>query len=533
MLDSLEIVGAGLFAFVGAALIIGGLTLWTRRAALLHPASYGEPTVFLFEGEDLVDATPAARRLLQAQGPGDSDLARLLAFLARGFGVDLGRRLAGLPPGGRLSFPSPSGAGLLEVAEEGGALRLTLRPDDRGGSVVDRLSFDAAQEELRLLRGLAEDAPQPIWMLDGQGALTWANRAYLALADQAGDVPGEPERAARLRTAWPAAPLFEGPADLPEGHVHQERLPLALPGWRETLWYDVTSIRRGSGSLHFANDVSGLLQAESARLHFVQTLAKTFAHLSTGLAIFDRDRRLVLFNPAFLDLTGLPIGFLSDRPLVQAVLDRLRDAKILPEPRDYASWRESVAALEAAAEQGHYCETWTLSGGQTYQVTGRPHPDGALAFLFEDISAEVGLTRRFRAELDTLRDVLDRLEEAVAVFSADGRLAFSNAAYAALWPVPDGVPRGADLLAEAARWEAASAPTPLWAWLREGRHDGLPAPERILRLGDGRVLALRVSMLPQGATLAMFQAERGEASDHAGPDEGTAAPAPVREPEPA
>ncbi|HVG46712.1 MAG TPA: PAS-domain containing protein, partial [Rubellimicrobium sp.] len=507
MLDPLEIIGAGLFAFVGAALIIGGLTLWTRRAASWRLPSLGEPTVFLFEGQDLVDATPAARRLLLAQGPGDSDLARLLAFLARGFGVDLGRRLAGLPPGGRLSFPSPSGAGLLEVAEEGGALRLTLRPDDRGGSVVDRLSFDAAQEELLLLRGLAEDAPQPIWMLDGAGALTWANRAYLTLADQAGDLPGDPGRAALIRTAWPATPLFERSADLREGHLHQERLPLALPGWKEALWYDVTSIRRGSGSLHFAADVSGLLQAESARLHFVQTLAKTFAHLSTGLAIFDRDRRLVLFNPAFLDLTGLPIGFLSDRPLVQDVLDRLRDAKILPEPRDYASWRESVAALEAAAEQGQYCETWTLPGGQTYQVTGRPHPDGALAFLFEDISVEVGLTRRFRAELDTLRDVLDRLEDAVAVFSADGRLALSNAAYAALWPVPDGSQRATDLSAEAARWEAACGPKPLWAWLREGRHDGLPPPPQRLRLDDGRLLILCLSTLPQGATLARFRAD--------------------------
>jgi len=505
VLDSLEVIGAGLYAFLGASLIIGGLTLWTRRSVSTHLPPPGGPPVFLFEGQDLVDATPTARRLLQTQAFGPSDLARLTALLARGFGDDLGQRLAELPLGGRLSLASPSGAGLLEVAEEGGALRLTLRPDD-GGSVVDRLSFDAAREELLLLRGLAEDAPQPIWTLDGPGALTWANRAYLALADQAATPQEESSRAPLARTAWPATPLFGRPSDLRDGEVHQERLPLSLPGWKEPLWYDVTSVRRGEGSLHFAADVSGLLQAESARLHFVQTLAKTFAHLSTGLAIFDRDRRLVLFNPAFLDLTSLPIGFLSDRPLVQEVLDRLRDAKILPEPRDYASWRESVAALEAAAEQGQYRETWTLPGGQTYQVTGRPHPDGALAFLFEDISAEVGLTRRFRAELDTLRDVLDKLDEALAVFSADGSLVLANTAYGILWQLPDGTLQGADLSGEAARWQAACAPSPLWAWLHEGRAEGLAPPEEALRLIDGRLLTLRISALPQGAMLAMFQA---------------------------
>ena len=533
MLDSLEVIGAGLFAFTGAVAIIGGLALWTRCSGDPSLRRRGEPTVFLFEGQDLVDATPAARRLLGMRPLGRSDLARLLGLLARGFGADLGSRLAGLPPGGRLSLASPRGAGTLDAAEEGGALRLTLRPDDGGGSVVDRLAFAAAQEELALLRGLAEDAPQPIWTLDGTGALTWANRAYLALADQAAAPAGEPERAAQVRTAWPATPLFGRPSDLPDGTVHQERLPLALPGTTEPSWYDVTSVRRGEGSLHFATDVSGLLQAESARLHFVQTLAKTFAHLSTGLAIFDRHRRLVLFNPAFLDLTGLPIGFLSDRPLVHAVLDRLRDAKILPEPRDYASWRESVAALEAAAEQGQYSEAWTLPGGQTYKVTGRPHPDGALAFLFEDISAEVGLTRRFRAELDTLRDVLDKLDEAVAVFSGDGSLAFANTAYGVLWQLSDGLQQGADLSGEVGRWQAACAPSPLWSWLREGRLAGLAPPEEAVRLIDGRLLTLRVSALTQGAMMARFQAEPATGRAPATPEREAAPPdpIPVREPE--
>jgi hypothetical protein len=41
------------------------------------------------------------------------------------------------------------------------------------------------------------------------------------------------------------------------------------------------------------------------------------------------------------------------------------------------------------------------------RVTGRPHPNGAIAFLFEDISQEVSLTRRFRTDLDLDRGILD------------------------------------------------------------------------------------------------------------------------------
>ena len=66
---------------------------------------------------------------------------------------------------------------------------------------------------------------------------------------------------------------------------------------------------------------------------FVQTLTKTFAQLSVGLAIFDADRRPVLFNPALGDLSLLPADFLIARPTLFSFLDRLRDNRMIPEPK--------------------------------------------------------------------------------------------------------------------------------------------------------------------------------------------------------
>ena len=43
----------------------------------------------------------------------------------------------------------------------------------------------------------------------------------------------------------------------------------------------------------------------------------------------------------------------------------------------------------SSAEDGLYQEIWSLPSNVTYKVTGRPHPDGAVAFFFEDISADV------------------------------------------------------------------------------------------------------------------------------------------------
>ena len=113
--------------------------------------------------------------------------------------------------------------------------------------------------------------------------------------------------------------------------------------------------------------------------------------------------------------------------------DQLRENRRMPEPKNYLNWRQEIADVIAAATDGRYQETWSLETGQTYSVKGRPHPDGATAFLIEDISAEVTLTRNFRAELELGQSLLDTLDDGLAVFSASGILTFSNAAYRNLW----------------------------------------------------------------------------------------------------
>ena len=504
MHHSLELVGAGLLGFAGACLVVMGLTRWTQGRAAAHPATRQDGTVFLFEGQDLIDATPAARRLLRGRTRGASDLARLLSVLAKSYGPDIAERLSAMPDGGRLVFPSSTGLGALEATEETGALRLVLGDEEARGTALDRLSLQAAQEELDFLRTLAEVAPQPIWALDAGGMVVWANRAYLALADAARAPSGDAaEAAVGAQGIWHGEPILAPSLDgLTPGQPRQQRLPLALPGREDPMWFDVTSLLQGPGTLHFALDVGGLVLAESARAQFVQTLAKTFAHLSTGLAIFDRQRRLVLFNPAFMDFTGLSATFLIARPLVHTVLDRLREARIVPEPRDFASWREELAALELAAARGQYCDTWTLPGGQTYRVTGRPHPDGALAFLFEDISGEVGVARRARTEHDTAGAVFDLLEDAIAIFSHGGEMTLANAAYAALWPAPQDARR--HLSDEIARWNEAFEPSPIWEEMRDLIGVARVQEAHGLRRTDGRSVTLRLSPLPRGARLVAF-----------------------------
>ena len=252
---------------------------------------------------------------------------------------------------------------------------------------------------------------------------------------------------------------------------------------------------------------------------FAGTLSKTFAHLPVGLAVFDAKRGLTLFNPALAELTSLPVDFLSARPTLHAFIDRMREARRMPEPRDWRSWRERITALEAASAEGTYLETWTLPAGQTWRVSGRPHPDGAIALMFEDITAEIAMTRRFRSELEVGQAVVDAMREAIAVFAPDGVLTLANEAYARLW---DSDPRQTlgDLgVADASRgWMERSEPSPLWGELREfvGQMGERAPWTGEARLRDGRRLTCRAVPLAAGATLIGFAVG---ARDEAGEEE--------------
>lgn len=453
-------------------------------------------TVFLFDGEVLVDATPAARAMidsvLESGGPWFRALFRLEPLFP-----GLATRLEGLAREGRFLLPSRAGVvpGLVLRAEHlGGLTRLTLVEGEGTPAMGDAAAEAALQDELGALRDTLARAPLPLWRQAADGQVIWANGEYLRLAGQMAE-PGK-------ELSWPLPVLF-GPDTA--GGAAAGRRRLALPGGARV--YEITSQPDAGQTQFYAFPADRLLLAEATLAEFKQTLTKTFAQLPIGLAIFDSARVLQMFNPALIDLTGLPAETLIARPTLASVLDAMRERSMIPEPRDYRSWRRQIVEMEEAAASGLFQDTWTLPKGQTYRITGRPHPNGALAFMIEDISTEMTRTRRYRAELELGQAVVDALPEAVAVFAQDGSLLQTNTAFRALWGKPGQALPFADGTSALAHWREASAPTLLWADLAAsigtfGPREGWTGE---VRLADGRLLECRVSPLPQGSTLISFR----------------------------
>lgn len=497
----------GLASVLAAA---GGLGL---LQAFGLPQSTGKPTqvdgntpkiVFLFEGTKLVDISDRAAKFLPPAQKGNDDWARFMSVFAPKFS-NLESQITALPDEGNLTLTGNAGQSdfTLLVEKTKGILKIAvIEPrGHKGGDPMERPALEAMRLELETLRRVAETSPVLTWRQQTDNLVTWANSAYI---DQVRQEFGE-----EATFRWPPQNLFPSEtlsleADALASTRRVQRTP---NGTKDSLWYDVTVQREETGILCFATPIDDLVRAEGSLRDFIGTLGKTFAQLTIGLAIFDAKRRLVLFNPALIDLTALGAEVLTQRPTLHMFLDALRENQRIPEPRDYKSWRLRIAHLEAAATDGRYQETWTLPTGQTYRVTGQPHPDGAVAFLFEDISAEMSLKRQFRSELDLNQAVFDALPNAVIAFSSDGSVLLTNSAYNELWDVvPNESLTQHTVETAIEHWclsdAALTFATRLRTFIRNDQNrDAFTAT---VHAPDGQSLEVRIRALPRRGTLVEF-----------------------------
>ncbi|MBN8292200.1 PAS-domain containing protein [Rhodobacter sp. NTK016B] len=494
---ALVLTGTSALTVLGILLLVGALR--GPRGSAIQPLGPGGDAAFLIDSGALIDVNPRGASLLDSlrhsdKGAGE-DWTRLSRFLMTEF-PDFQDRLDGLPVSQQARVPGRDDNGLeLTLEWVAGAVRVVVidtRAED-ASVVLDRLSYRALQDELTLLREVTEQAPLLLWREDSESRITWANAAYLKCLTDAR--PGEALR-------WPMPVLFNSvnePGSPPARATHI--------GARKS-WFDISRVEHPSGTLNFAVPADAAHRAERAKHEFVQTLTKTFATLPIGLAVFDRSRRLQMFNPALTDLTGLEPEFLLSKPGIEGFLNRMRDKHVLPEPRDYRSWAKRLLDIEMSAPTGGFEETWSLSSGQTFRVSANPHPDGALAFLIEDITSETHLTRNVRAEMETSQSVLNQLDDAIAVFAPNGELLLTNTAFSELWTLDGEETLTAVTLPEALEnWREAGDDPELWnkvAALTRAPRSEATAIRGLMRLPDGETLQVDARRTSTGAVMITF-----------------------------
>jgi PAS domain-containing protein len=500
--STVDLIGVGMLL---AALGLMLATLFNTEGT--HPkteslALRSEGPIFLFDGDVLVDCNASARAVLSRSITRGGDWQRLLAFLAKHFD-NIDEKLSQLPKLGALAEIAETNSGkamLLQAELSGGLTKIALIDPDlaEGPCVALAMSHRAMETEVQELRHAAASSPVLMWRESPRGEVTWANNAYVLLASAAQTTPRE--------LSWPLPRLFDRAATLQSAQGQRQSVAI---GAGKIAWFDLVTQGEQAGMLCFATPADAAVNAENTLRDFMQTLSKTFAQLPIGLAIFDKERKLQMFNPALVELTTLPPDFLTRRPSMLAVLDAMRDRNLLPEPKDYHSWRRQIIEMERAAASGLFQENWALPDGQTFRVTGRPHPNGGIALMIEDISGEMQRSRRYRSDLEISQSVIDQLEEAIVVFDQSGHLLWCNTAYSTLWDHDPAASLGdSTIRSVTVQWKTLTAPTQLWIEIDEFIHTigNREAWSKNLRLLDGRLLTCAVAPLAAGSTMVAFRA---------------------------
>ena len=336
--------------------------------------------------------------------------------------------------------------------------------------------------------------PHPTWVLDGNGRAVWANPAYSHAVAGAGVAPREGAGEEPLLDANAARQL-----ELPEGDgAVTAAVQTIVRGERRH--FEVTVDRRDDTLAALAIDLTRQTEALGVQQRALQSHAATFDHLATAIAIYGPDRRLAFHNAAFQTLWQLPSAFLESAPREEEVLERLRAAGRLPTESDMSAWRrEQMKGHETRQGVERW---WHLPDGQSLRVVSNPGADGGITYVFENVTEQLALERRYNVLSRLQSETIDNLGEGIANFGPDGLMRLANPAF---WELCRVTP--ADVGAHV-RLVAASAPgeeRAVWDVLVE-RVTGLTdrrttASGRIERAG-GQVLDYAFSPLPDGSTLA-------------------------------
>lgn len=498
LLLSLAIVSTSALVCGAVALLLIGFLPRTGRG--IAPGDLSEQdAVFVFAEEKLVDCSERGRQLLAsiatARDVKRQELDLLLAFLETRF-ADLRQHLRQVVAQGVMELQAHDDSGLvLRADRKAGLTHLRLIDTHAEGALValDRLSFEAMREELATLRKVVGDVPVLAWRCDVEGRVVWANTAYIETffsLDHAG-----------TGLTWPLPMLFAG--QTPDEH---SRISLEMED--HVAWFGHLQRSDETGELHFATPIDLAVQTETSRREMLQVLTRTFASLPTGLALFDKERRLQVFNPALVDLMGLDPLFLAARPSLEQFLYTLRELRMLPEPKDFAAWRSEIAQVEQAAQSGGFDDEWCLDTDRVFHVMGRPQPGGGLAFFFDDVTSDAALARNLRREIDLGQAVFDGLQDAVVVFNSAGDTLLCNLRYTQIWgeePCMDLADTG--LRHALSLWARSSAATPFWDDLSgfsatEEGHRGVAGSVCLL---DGTTLGVHARWLRPDCLMIIFR----------------------------
>ena len=299
--------------------------------------------------------------------------------------------------------------------------------------ITQRKRNDAAlREGHAILQGILSATPDGYWQLDNQAKLLDVNSRYCVLSgytrEELLQVP-----LAQLMVVESAAVIAERRQRvMAQGHMAYESIHRRRDG---SLWdVEVSVLYRAHGGGQFFAFFRDITERKQMALNLArqhQMLQDVIENLPLGMAVYDKNRQLLLSNRRLASILDLPAGFL-DKPDVRFDdLVRFNFERGGYPGQAYEAVLQRFVAMLQAGKPASYERI--QPDGTWLEVWGNHLGDGGNILTYSDITERKRKDEQLQQAETLLRTAINTIDEAFVIYDPQDRLVLCNEKYRQLY----------------------------------------------------------------------------------------------------
>ncbi len=292
---------------------------------------------------------------------------------------------------------------------------------------------DDFEKSLRRLQATLDSLDHPVWVRNQKNEIVWTNRQYSEILITTPEKVIAEQKELNFTKKPGDRPATElASTALSTNQVQKEQRHMIVEGDRRLYEIEVTPVPHLDLTVGQARNITREEEAQKESIRNAASTREIFEKLSTGIVVFDNDFRVEFYNTAYAQMWHLEEQWLNSGPKFLEIVERLREARMLPEQADFRNYKQklfdSLRTLIHPQEEMMY-----LPNGKSVRRLVAPRPAGGVILMYEDVTSRLELESSYNTLIAVQKETLDNLAEGVAAFGGDGRLKLWNPAFARIW----------------------------------------------------------------------------------------------------
>ncbi|MDR1488626.1 MAG: PAS-domain containing protein [Holosporales bacterium] len=274
---------------------------------------------------------------------------------------------------------------------------------------------------------ILDDLPIYVWERDDNLKIKYCNKKYAdALNTDVKDVIDKNINLLSTDLNYYEQQSLERIA-ITTGKPQKKKKHIIIEGERKLLEFTETG-----KSLGFAIDLSEEEKILKEYEIYKKQTIDTFNYISSSIAIFDMNMKLVFVNDAMIRLFCISESYMAHDHYMSDILDFLIEQQKIMPTNNYPEFKKKVSGYFREIVSPYHTFMHTPDG-RSLNIVISPNYDGELVFIFDDITEKISLEREYESLTAIQRETFEHLHEAILVFGADNRLRMINISIKKMW----------------------------------------------------------------------------------------------------